>query len=121
MVNGLNKSAIEQLYNGVCTITEHQQYFDGVTKQTKFREVDIIKDEPCHLSFSSTNPTNSATGAFGLMQSVKLFIDPLLVIPAGCKITVTQNNRTTAYKQSGEPAIYPSHQELSLELFRKWV
>ena len=121
MVTDIIQSAIEKLYNGVCTITEHQQYFDEETKQTKFREVDIIKDEPCHLSFSSTNPTYFATGAFSLTQNVKLFINPLLVIPPGCKITVTQNNRTTAYKQSGEPAVFPSHQELSLELFRQWA
>ena len=32
MVRGLTKSAIEKLYNGVCTITQHQQYFDEATK-----------------------------------------------------------------------------------------
>lgn len=121
MVNSTVRKAIESLYTGLCTITEHRQILDESTKQTKFQDVDIIINQPCRLSFSSINPTINETGASSVSQAVKLFIAPEINIPAGCKITVTQNNNTTAYKQSGEPAVYSSHKEIKLELFVKWA
>lgn len=114
------KKAIESLYIGKCTVTEHRQYIDETTKQTKFEDVDILTDVPCRLSFSSLRPTDENIAA-SVTQSIKLFLDPNIVIPAGCKITVTQNNKTIAYKQSGEPAFHTNHQEISLELFKKWA
>lgn len=115
------REAIESLYIGKCTITTHQQYFDEDTKQTKFQDVDILIDQPCRLSFSTIAPTIQETGVHSVTQAVKLFISPQTDIPAGCKITVTQNGTTTAYKQSGEPAVYSNHKEIRLELWQKWA
>lgn len=119
MVNSI-KDAIERLYIGKCTITEHQQFFDTTTKQTKFCDVDIFTDIPCRLSFSSLRVT-SDEAVSSVTQSIKLFLAPDIKIPAGCKITVTQNNRTTSYKQSSTPAVHSNHQEIQLELFQKWA
>ena len=114
------KNAIESLYIGRCTVTEHRQYIDSLSKQTHFEDVDILPDVPCRLSFSLSRPTDENVAA-GVTQSIKLFLAPEINIPAGCKITVMQNGKTTAYKQSGEPAIHTHHQEISLELFKKWA
>ena len=114
------KNAIESLYIGRCTVTEHRQYIDSLSKQTHFEDVDIFSNIPCRLSFSSSRPTDENVAA-GVTQSIKLFLAPEINIPAGCKITVTQNGKTTAYKQSGEPAVHTHHQEISLELFKKWA
>ena len=114
------RNAIESLYIGNCTVTEHQKTFDETTKQTKFVDVDILTNIPCRLSFSSVRPTDENVAA-SVTQSIKLFLAPEINIPAGCKITVTQNGKTTAYKQSGEPAVHTHHQEISLELFKKWA
>ena len=115
------RQAIESLYQGICTITSRESYFDEVTKQTKFREVETVKDEPCRLSFSALTTALQKQGASATTQAVKLFIAPEIIIAPGSKITVTQNNRTCEYSQSGEVALYSSHQEIKLELWQKWA
>ena len=114
------RKAIEKLYIGRCTITEHRQQVDEETKQTKFVDVDLFSDIPCRLSFSTLKSTSDETVAT-VSQTTKLFLAPEINVPAGCKITVTQNGRATEYKQSGEPAIYTSHQEIQLQLFQRWA
>ena len=54
-------------------------------------------------------------------QSVVLYIDPSVDIPEGSKVTVTQNGVTRDYERSGTPAVYSTHQEIPLELFRGWA
>lgn len=115
------RQAIESLYHGICTITNRESFFDEVTKQTKFREVEIVKDEPCRLSFSALTTVLQRQGASETTQAVKLFIAPEINIAPGAKITVTQNDKTSYYSQSGEVALYSSHQEIKLELWQKWA
>ena len=115
------RRAIESLYHGKCTVIQRKSFFDEGTKQTKFRDVHVITDEPCKLSFATTRATVQETGASSVSQGVKLFLAPEINIPPGSKIVVTQNGRTTTFQQSGEAAIYPNHQEIKLELFTKWA
>ena len=117
----LVRKAIESLYHGKCTVVQRKSFFDEATKQTKLKDVNIVSDEPCKLSFASTRPTVQETGASSVSQGVKLFLAPEINIPPGCKIIVTQNGKTTTYQQSGETAIYTNHQEIKLELFTKWA
>ena len=55
------------------------------------------------------------------LQATKLFISPDITIKPGSKITVTQTGVTTEYTGSGVPAVYPTHQEIMLELFESWA
>lgn len=111
------RKAIESMYDGVCTISNYQNIEDPITFVTELKEVEVIKDQPCRLSYSSLPVTNQTDSFAGVNQSIKLFIAPEVNIPAGSKIVVTQNGRTTVYKNSGQPAIYSTHQEIFLELF----
>ena len=114
------RKAIESLYNGKCTITEHEKV-KKENKSTGFVETVIVENQPCKISFSTINSTNSTeTGASALVSVVKLFIAPEVRIQPGSKITVTQNNVTTEYQNSGQPAFYNTHQEVILELFKGW-
>lgn len=54
-------------------------------------------------------------------QAVKLFIAPEIAVPEGSRIDVTQNGITTSYRQSGTPAVYSSHQEITLELYKRYA
>lgn len=110
------RAAIEGLYIGKCTITQHQEVFNYVTKVTAFKDVVLCEDEPCRLSFSTVASDNNTDTVANVRQVVKLFIRPELVINAGSKIVVTQNNRTTKYKASGQAAVHTNHQEIVLEL-----
>lgn len=115
------RQATERLYHGICNVTEYKKKRDEVTKQTQFEEVEVLKAQPCRLSFARIASTDNAHGIPKKNMSTKLIISPDIVIAPGSKIVVTQNGVTTAYKRSGEPAIYSSHQEIMIELFDGWA
>lgn len=114
------RKAIESLYIGSCTITEHQK-IKKENKSTGFSDVVVLENQPCKLSFQTVNSTTATEmGASVVTQVVKLFIAPEIEIKPGSKITVTQNGVTTEYQNSGVPAIYGTHQAVVLELFKGW-
>ncbi|EQF23462.1 putative phage protein [Clostridioides difficile CD160] len=114
----VNKSmkAIELLYRDKCTIVEYKPIKDPVSKRTNNKEVIVLENQPCKLSYK--NITSTADGKVAkLEQTIKLFISPDIEIKAGSKLIITnQNNVTKEYIRSGETAIYPNHQEVILEL-----
>lgn len=115
------RKAIESLYDGNCTITEHQKV-KKENKSTGFQDVVILKDVPCRLSFKNiTNTNQTGTNASAVVQTTKVFLAPEIQVKPGSKLTITQNNVTTEYKSSGEPAFYSTHQEIVLELFKGWA
>ena len=56
-----------------------------------------------------------------MVQSVKLFLPSGIIIKEGSKITVSREGREFVYASSGVPALYPTHQEIMLELFKGWA
>ena len=112
------RKALEKGYDGLFTVTEHQK----ITKPnhtTGFEDVDVIVNQPCRLSFSSS-PSTKEGDVPEIGQTVKLFFAPELTVKEGSKISVTQNGNTMYYKRSGTVANYPTHKEIILELFDKW-
>lgn len=115
------RKAIESLYDGKCTITEHQKV-KKENKSTGFQDVVVLKDEPCRLSFKTINNTNpTETAASAVVQITKVFLAPEIQVKPGSKLTITQNGVTTEYKSSGVPAYYSTHQEIVVELFKGWA
>lgn len=113
------RKAIEMTYSGKCTITEYQSY-KKENKSTGHKEVDVLEDQPCKLSFEKiTNNSQGETAAL-VIQTAKVMIAPEIKIKPGSKLTITQNGVTAEYSNSGEPAIYNTHQEVILELFKGW-
>lgn len=115
------RKAIELLYEHTCNTFEYQKIKDPVTKITGPKEVPVLIDKPCKLSFSAIKSSNQTEAATTLSQVVKLFISPDVIIKPGTKISVTHNGITESYKNSGVPAIYSTHQEIVLELFKGWA
>lgn len=116
------RKAIESTYNGVCTITCRRDVRDEITKITrKNEEVPIALNQPCKLSYEALNPAVQTDTVAKQAQGTKLFVAPEIDVKPGSKITVEQNGVTTEYFVSGEPAVYLSHQEIMLELFRGWA
>lgn len=113
------RKAIEKMYIGTCTITEYQK----VTKENKstgFQEVIVLENQPCKLSFERITTTNQTETAAALIQITKVFIAPEIVVKPGSKLTITQNGVTTEFKNSGEPGMFGTHQEIILDLFKGW-
>lgn len=113
------RKAIEISYIGTCTITEHQKV-KKENKSTGFSDVVVLENQPCKLSYEKVTNNNQTESAAALIQTAKLFIAPEIQVKPGSKLTITQNGRTIDFKNSGEPAIYQTHQEIVLELFKGW-
>lgn len=124
-----HRKAIEMLYEDSCNIIEYRGNKDSVTKQTKKQEVVVLENQPCNLSYSNTKNATSTEAATIITQTPLLFISTDVSIKAGSKIVVTKKSETviadsvntTAYKNSGVPAVYSVHQEITLELFKGWA
>lgn len=123
MVGGKSYAvAIKSLWRGKCTVTvRNNDTTDENTGRVVVGEVDTYTDEPCRISFDTVNATQTENNAANIIQSITLFIDREVVIPEGSKITVTQNGATAVYEKSGKPAVYSTHQEIPLEIFKGWA
>ncbi len=113
------REAVESLYDGVCTITEYQK-IRKENKSTAFAEVVVLENQPCRMSFKTVNPTNQTETAGVVTQAVSVYLSPDILVKPGSKMVITQNGVTNEYKCSGKPAVYSSHQEVPLELFKGW-
>lgn len=113
----VRKNPLAKLWIGRCTIYEYQDVIDETTYQTTQKQVPVVVDEPCRLSYQREQATNIANGAAVISQSITLFIRPDLVIKPGSVIEITQHGVTEKYKGSGQPAVYCNHQEITLELY----
>lgn len=116
------RKAIENTYyTGVCSVIERRDVRDEKTKITRKTEVTVIENQPCKLSFESLKAVVQTDAAAAVSQGTKLFVSPDITVNSGSKIVVEQDGVTTEYSASGEPAIYPTHQEIMLELFKDWA
>lgn len=116
------RGAIESLYTGRCEVTVFEDYEEKYI--TKHREKVICTDVPCRLSYGKSL-TQSPTAGDGVVpairQTITLFINPDINIPAGSLIKVTQNGRTEKYCMSGNPKMYSTHQEIALEIKEEYA
>ncbi|MDE6999445.1 MAG: hypothetical protein K2P73_03980 [Lachnospiraceae bacterium] len=117
---GAARKVIESTYFGTLTVTEMRKDKDVKSKLTKTEPVVVVKNQPCRLSFETLRSVAQTDTAAAVTQITKLFVSPDVVIRPGSKITVTQDNVTTDYTRSGVPAVYPTHQEIVLELFEEY-
>lgn len=114
------RKAIEMTYEGKCTITEHQKVTKP-NKSTGFKDMIVLEEQPCKLSFEKIATNADSANAAKMIQTAKVLIAPEIQIKPGSKLTITQNGVTSEYKKSGEPAVYSTHQEIMLELFDGWA
>lgn len=110
------RKAVESRYKGLCDILEKRKVKDEVTKATVLRDTAVLSNQPCRLSYSSSGTANQTDTVSNIEQTIKLFIAPEIKIALGSKLRITQNGITTDYISSGVPAVYETHQEVSLEL-----
>lgn len=114
MVNSY-RNTIESLYAGRCNIYEATNTFDPVTKRKSLVWGPVVEGQPCRLSYGSAPSATEGITA-GLTQTIKLFIDPDIIVKAGSRIDVTQNGTTVSYEASGQPKKYSNHQEIELTM-----
>ena len=110
----MHRTVIEQTYDGTCTIYSLQDVKDH-------KEVTLLGDVPCHLSFSGAVTAEGTGTSTDVKQEIKLLLAPEVLVPPGSRIEVTQHGMTVSYSRSGKPAVYSSHQEILLELWKEYA
>ena len=115
------KKAVQSLWDGLATVTVLDGDLNTANGRTQQAERVVLKDVLCRISFKTVKSTELVDRAAQVAQTVTLHIDPAVDIPAGSKITVTQDGVTCDYEQSGKPAVYTAHKEIPLELFKEWA
>lgn len=118
-IYNLTRQAIESQYDAKCDVIERKSnIINNITKQI---EEKVLEDKDCRVSFEDINVNTETDTESKKIQKIKLFIAPELNIKSGSKIVVTRKGRITTYKNSGEPAVYNTHQEIMLELWKGWA
>ena len=91
------RAAIESLYTDTCTIRVQQEKqpepYSMPSAITRTEAAVLVSDQPCRLSFESLAVSDGDPAAV-VSQTVKLFMSPDIVVPAGSEITVTRQGRT---------------------------
>ena len=125
MVNP-HRKALERMWKDRCSIYVQTEKTDPNTNLTDFQETPLFEDQPCKLSFETLTVTNGEHTA-AKPQTVKLFLSPDIVIPAGCKIVVQRFNRKGelvrefVFAHSGEGGVFTNHQEIYLNDWEGWA
>lgn len=115
------QNALRRLWDGLCDVYTFETARNKANGRDEPTAVQKLHGEPCRLSFSSISSTSEEDSAPRIQQALKLFISKEVTIPAGSKIVVTQEGQTNAYAQSGEPAVYSTHQEIMLVPFKEYA
>lgn len=113
------RKAQESLYFGKATVYEYKKIIDE-NHLAKFQEIVVLEEQLCKLSFESKKQSVQSESTNNITQVIKLFLSPDVTINPGSKITVTQDGVTRDFTNSGVSAVYPTHQEIMLELFEGW-
>lgn len=109
-----HRRAIERLYTDRVTVYRYEKIKNPVTKETELVLNTVYVDQPCRLS-QRTLAANGQTEAENIIQyETKLFIAPELEIRQGDMLEVARGNVTRRYT-AGEPFVYPTHQEISIQ------
>jgi hypothetical protein len=110
----MERMLLEMTYTGLCRVEGQTTYKDPITGVERPSRGVIFDNQPCALSQASLpsvlqTDTNNDIGYDG-----KLFIAPDVAVPSGSRIFVTQDGMSYEFEQSGEPFIYPAHQEIKM-------
>lgn len=107
------REVIEKGYRDRADISRMESY-KTEKGETRQRLIDIYTDEPCRISQKSLGINSQRETHNDISYEVKLFISPDVTIKQGDTITITRGNTVRTYT-AGEPFVYHSHQEMSLQ------
>ena len=114
------KMAIEKLYEDTCNIYTYEKITEANTGITRQVKKIYFENVSCRVSFSNFPSTTNDEQA-KLTQSIKLFLPSDILIKAGSYVSIYRQGLITDYVCSGKPAIYKTHQEINLELYKDYA
>lgn len=107
------RRAIEKLYTDRFTVNRMVEVTMPWGETRHERQV-VYQDQPCRISQRALGTNNQGEPTNEIVYETKLFCSPSLRIQQGDEITVTRTGETRTYT-AGEPFLYLTHQEVSLQ------
>ncbi|WPS88609.1 ABC transporter ATP-binding protein [Brevibacillus halotolerans] len=108
-----HRMAIERMYEDKATIKRPVKS-KTEWKETVFKPEEVYTDQPCRISQKTLGTNGQTTTVNQVVYETKLFISPDIVILQGDEIEITGRGVTRTYT-AGEPFLYPTHQEISIQ------
>lgn len=107
------RRAVGQLYEERATI---KRYVEEKTEwgETRLVEKEVERNVPCRISQRALGVNSQTETVNEIAYETKLFLPPDIEIRQGDIIEVTRQGVTRKYT-AGEPFIYPTHQEVSIQ------
>lgn len=112
------KADIERLYTSKFTTFEYvkERDKDGISSTNR---ICVHSDIPCKLSYDQVRVASSNEGYYSTSQEIKIFCNPDIEIKPGTEIEVLHLNKVLMFTCSGEPRLYPYHQEVKLTVCKE--
>lgn len=107
------RRAIEKLHQDTAIIYTN---YDEMDKETGIMTEKTLESEPipCRLSYNS-KPSADGDTLQSATQTITLFLAPEVKVIAGSDIDIIRRGQRLKFKAAGIPALYDSHQEITLE------
>lgn len=108
-----HRKTIEKMYEDQATI----RGFREVTKpngSTNLAPVVVYENQPCRISQKALGANNQKDAQNNIAYETKLFISPELELHQGDVVEIKRGALSREYT-AGEPFVYPTHQEVSLQ------
>ena len=109
-----HRRAIEKTYEDTCIISRMSTTVQKPSGEKRQELQPVYEDESCKLSQRALASNGQTETANDIAYEEKLFISPNLEIQQGDTVEVTRCGRVLKFT-AGEPFLYPTHQEISLQ------
>lgn len=104
-------NVVESKFDKTCDIFGYVKNTDSSSHITSTTRTKLYESQKCRICIKSyPNTTNNANFS-STTQGVTMYISPLLDIPSGSEVEVSDGRR---YVSSGIPKVLPTHQEIQL-------
>ncbi len=92
---------------------------------TGFEMKILYENAPCRMSAKSylfgENAGSRGDNVLKISKKIKLFFPPDYKIKPGCRIEVTHMGECTVFGKSGEMNLYPTHNEVMVEIEKDYA
>ena len=113
------RNKIEKLYTDRVDIYRWEKVKNEEMGTTITDNVLKYKDVPCRISQKALGTNNQTQAENNIAYETKLFISPDIEVKQGDRFIVTRGYKPRKYT-AGEPFLYPTHQEISIER-KEWA
>lgn len=108
------RSILEATYEG--RLTAYRRIFKKENGRTVQKEEAFLTEQPCALCWGGNYRQRGASLKQEILPEIqyeaRIFVSPVVEIPAGSRVVVAQNGVIRDFVTCGEGVKYPTHQEI---------